>query len=698
MTLEKYLAAILSGDTTGLPAPTTNVEKYLAKALGVYDGPLPSPVSRIDVYLAAVAERGIGGGGNEGGGGADPVLVALEITKNGIYQPPEGADGFHSVTANVPAGGIEYGVEATGLDASGNWAEVTIYGDVPDSIFKEKSYLTSAKMTDSATKIGGYAFYKTSITDAAIGKNVVEIGTHAYCYCAGLKEAELSDKVVKIGAFAFAECTNLESDIVIPATLTSIGEGAYKLCTKVKKLTWLPRAVQNIYGSYSNQSPFITCSGITEVVLGDGITHIPAFLCSHLSGLTDPITIPESVTFVGEAAYRSCTGIPKVFWEPPSINTVYGSYTNKSPFGGCTNLKEMEFAPQVTKIPQAIALGVSALATVIVRNPDAVVALANTEAFSGALTAQYSYIYVKDEFVEQYKTATNWVSYASKIKPMSEYWPHHKVTSNLLRVTSTNEDTAARKTYTATLASSNGAEIEELVITMGGIDITAEAYADGVINIPEVTGDIVITASAPAVYTETHNWDFTQSLTDSIGGQTVTLAAVDGSDTAPTQDANGLTFDAALQYADLGDIALTGGAIELDIANFEFKGNTGAHIRLMMNAASKGYSPLCWRYNSNPGWAMYNGSWNAPYGEQVTGTSTEVINYFDGKTVRVEYDLEGYPSLYVNGELIGKASLSMQAADGHLYIGGLPASGATQAQGNQAYDMTITGIRVYKEV
>ena len=32
-------------------------------------------------------------------------------------------------------------------------------------------------------------------------------------------------------------------------------------------------------------------------------------------------------------------------------------------------------------------------------------------------------IYVPDDLVDSYKTATNWVTYADKIKPMSEYRP-----------------------------------------------------------------------------------------------------------------------------------------------------------------------------------------------------------------------------------------------------------------------------------
>lgn len=74
----------------------------------------------------------------------------------------------------------------------------------------------------------------------------------------------------------------------------------------------------------------------------------------------------------------------------------------------------------------------------------------------------------------------------------------YSVTSNL---TSVSIDNAAASVeggtaYTATLSVATNYTIESVTVTMGGVDVTASVYADGVITIPEVTGDIVITATA----------------------------------------------------------------------------------------------------------------------------------------------------------------------------------------------------------
>ena len=74
------------------------------------------------------------------------------------------------------------------------------------------------------------------------------------------------------------------------------------------------------------------------------------------------------------------------------------------------------------------------------------------------------------------------------------------VTKNATLCTITGNDTADKEsTYTATVTANDGYEIDTIAITMGGTDITSSAYADGVISIDNVTGDIVITVTAKKI-------------------------------------------------------------------------------------------------------------------------------------------------------------------------------------------------------
>lgn len=75
---------------------------------------------------------------------------------------------------------------------------------------------------------------------------------------------------------------------------------------------------------------------------------------------------------------------------------------------------------------------------------------------------------------------------------------YHAITSKLTNVTSSNTDKSVEDgaAYTATLTPDVGYNFKEVVVTMGGKDITATAYKDGVVTITKVTGGVVITAKA----------------------------------------------------------------------------------------------------------------------------------------------------------------------------------------------------------
>ncbi len=76
----------------------------------------------------------------------------------------------------------------------------------------------------------------------------------------------------------------------------------------------------------------------------------------------------------------------------------------------------------------------------------------------------------------------------------------YTITNNLTSCSTDNSNTSIgeNEKYIATLTASTNYTLDSVVVTMGGEDITATAYANGVVTIEAVTGDIIITASAIA--------------------------------------------------------------------------------------------------------------------------------------------------------------------------------------------------------
>ena len=75
----------------------------------------------------------------------------------------------------------------------------------------------------------------------------------------------------------------------------------------------------------------------------------------------------------------------------------------------------------------------------------------------------------------------------------------HTITNTLTHVSNSNAATQVEDqgSYTATLTADVDYTIQTVTITMGGVDVSSY-YANGVITIPNVTGDVVITAVAAA--------------------------------------------------------------------------------------------------------------------------------------------------------------------------------------------------------
>ena len=74
----------------------------------------------------------------------------------------------------------------------------------------------------------------------------------------------------------------------------------------------------------------------------------------------------------------------------------------------------------------------------------------------------------------------------------------YAITQNLTNVTSNNSTAEVREgeSFTAKITANDGYIISDIVVTMGGVNITSTAVSGETVAIASVTGDVVITASA----------------------------------------------------------------------------------------------------------------------------------------------------------------------------------------------------------
>lgn len=134
------------------------------------------------------------------------------------------------------------------------------------------------------------------------------------------------------------------------------------------------------------------------------VTSNEAFAyCSKITEINMPV-----LRSIGSSSFSYCTALEKVYI--PSINDI-GSYV----FNNCTSLKKIDLN-NVSSIGSNV-FTYSGLETVILRNTSTVCSLASYNSFSGLNSLS---IYVPDNLVDSYKEATNWSTFADRIKPLSE--------------------------------------------------------------------------------------------------------------------------------------------------------------------------------------------------------------------------------------------------------------------------------------
>ncbi len=91
---------------------------------------------------------------------------------------------------------------------------------------------------------------------------------------------------------------------------------------------------------------FYNCTGLTSITIGNSVTSIGDDAFYNCTGLTS-ITIPNSVTSIGRYAFYNCTGLTSI--TIPNSVTSIGRYA----FDGCTGLTSVTIGNSVTSIGEA---------------------------------------------------------------------------------------------------------------------------------------------------------------------------------------------------------------------------------------------------------------------------------------------------------------------------------------------------------
>ena len=249
---------------------------------------------------------------------------------------------------------------------------------IGNSAFDGCSGLTSVTLPSSVTSIGSGAFSGcSSLTSVTLPSSVKYIGVHAFYGCSNLADVTIPNSIENINMSAFGafgvpykiniRISDLEAwnnikfdedwgcafylylngekvdELVIPNTITKIGDYAFKYC----KLTSveIPNSVTNIgMGAFYSSS-------LTSVNIPNSVTTIGKYAFSFCTSLTS-VDIPNSVTTIKDNTFSWCENLPSVTI-PNSVETI-----ETHAFYACDRLMNISIGSSVSSIGElALATG-----------------------------------------------------------------------------------------------------------------------------------------------------------------------------------------------------------------------------------------------------------------------------------------------------------------------------------------------------
>ena len=149
--------------------------------------------------------------------------------------------------------------------------------------------------------------------------NVIGIHSRLFAFDDAVKII-IPQTVTTIGESAFAYCRKLKT-ISIPNSVTSIGKDAFSNCTSLVTIK-LPNSITSI-----EDSLFYNCKKLEKIIIPDSVTSIGDHAFKGCAKLTS-ISIPNSVKDIGNAAFAECTNLNNIALPNHPINFNYGT--------GCT--------------------------------------------------------------------------------------------------------------------------------------------------------------------------------------------------------------------------------------------------------------------------------------------------------------------------------------------------------------------------
>jgi len=158
-----------------------------------------------------------------------------------------------------------------------------------------------------------------------------EIPQNSFCKFSDntiLKTVVLPNSITSIGEFSFSNCKGLTGDLTIPNEVKNIKRCAFQLCTGIKGKLSLPDSLLTI-GDYAFSQCGLTCALSIPI----SVTSIGEYAFQSCYYLTGNLIIPKSISIIKAGSFANCYGFNGKLILPNSLKTI-----QHSAFSNCWGL------------------------------------------------------------------------------------------------------------------------------------------------------------------------------------------------------------------------------------------------------------------------------------------------------------------------------------------------------------------------
>lgn len=260
--------------------------------------------------------------------------------------------------------------------------------------------------------------------------NITEINANnKFNSCTSLTSIDLSN-ITKISGsngyerWNFEDCTNL-TNVGDTSNVTYFGQDCFNNCSKLTSVD-ISSAV------HIGANAFYGCTSLSIQALPQSITKIKQNGFCRILQMPSNINLPN-LEEIGGSAFSQCSSIVNV--QNLGKITTFGTGTNgydRCPIDECSNLETIIIPETVTSIGFGVGNGSPKMRWVKILSTQ-VPTLLTYESFNVAWTEPYmdpvngtyagkTYpIYVRDDLLTQYQSATNWQYISFRLRPLSQF-------------------------------------------------------------------------------------------------------------------------------------------------------------------------------------------------------------------------------------------------------------------------------------